>query len=651
MILSIDIETYGAAKQDHLGRMLPRQKETKSNGRMHPMRSLAVDRIPLSSQILTVSVTEASSSFEPLTTRIFYPHLPDHRRWLRLWLSRATTLVGFNLPFDLLYLRCCGFAAVLPPFRARLIDASILNYLDDDTRPERSLKDLGRLFNLFTYTLTPRDDYRFASTLDPLLSSYNAQDTHNTLLLVRHFLARPSLSHLTPAHLDWWSRMLWCSVSLSSAGLPMSSSALLSLRSTLEAEVAHSLSVLSLHGLVPEGEGSQKSKYAFIDSLLSLLPFSIYDHPLLQTTEKKGRICCDINNLLLIREHLDPAKHGPQLDAISALLSYTHASKLLSSFVLPLLGPKPDSDPPDYSSTCFPRDDSGVVFGWPSWYITPSPYKDGDGPSGGQKQARPSAKNPALQTFPPPVKACLTSRHRDGVICSADASQIELRVAAVLSGEESILSTYRSGADLHSARAIALIPDAESWPGWKSGDMTIDPRQWGKQFNFADLNLASASALQRLILRRAGRIIPFSLCSAAVSSRASLRPSLTAWQQSLWRTVVSTGIITLPFTGHRRRFTPGDDRLIHEIVNFPIQAHAAVVTEEMQMWLTPRLPSSIHLFANVYDALYFDCPSRLVPSLRSLIDEGLAYLTSSSGYWTRLCEHYGHHCPLLYAFH
>lgn len=191
-IISLDIETYGAAQCTSDGRRLPEQTV------FHPRRSLATDGVGSGDLILTCAITvpdsdprpepaaqwsgEHIAQLQPGPTMVFSMWLPSHRQRLRRWLSHTDTIIGTNLGFDIAYLRALPeFRPFLTPTSHHLIDLMVLNYLHDETRPERSLKTLGPILRTHRYETTLKHS-RFPSASSPELAQYNAEDTHNTLL-------------------------------------------------------------------------------------------------------------------------------------------------------------------------------------------------------------------------------------------------------------------------------------------------------------------------------------------------------------------------------------------------------------------------------------------------------------------------------------
>lgn len=98
------------------------------------------------------------------------------------------------------------------------------------------------------------------------------------------------------------------------------------------------------------------------------------------------------------------------------------------------------------------------------------------------RNGRLSSSNPNLQNIPVRgalgrrMRACFTAPEGKKLI-SADYSQIELRVLAHLSRDETLLAAFREGADIH-ARTASLLFDAPS------SEITPDQRRNAKTINF-----------------------------------------------------------------------------------------------------------------------------------------------------------------------
>lgn len=205
-VISLDIESYGACDFNAHSVRLPPQTV------FHPRRSMATDGIALEDLILTCAITLPTfdpraplgtqygrwwtgndlAQLKPGDSMCFQMHRPWHRKWLRKWIRWADTIIGTNLPFDISYLRMVPeIRPLLNQNSHTLIDLMVLNFLHDETRPERSLKTLGPVLRTHRYgPETTLKFKRFLSPLDPDLHVYNCSDTHNTILAVAELARR-----------------------------------------------------------------------------------------------------------------------------------------------------------------------------------------------------------------------------------------------------------------------------------------------------------------------------------------------------------------------------------------------------------------------------------------------------------------------------
>lgn len=331
----------------------------------------------------------------------------------------------------------------------------------------------------------------------------------------------------------------------------------------------------------------------------------------------------------------------------------------------PTSSPRPSSSrllPPTYSEPMSPND---IWLSYPTWYVTPGPAgKDDAGPMGGTQQGRITCKRHHHQTDPPPIVACRQSRFPSGSIMGVDLEQAELRVAALISGEQHLLNAFTYDVDLHTARAgvIFRIYDLD--------DVTPEQRQVGKTVNFADLYLAGPRKLRETITEMSGTDPGLDRCRHIVSQRHRDRPDLTEWQRSMLLTATRAGRIELPITGQSRNFAgyaldtyawqrdrtlrgvgASDKDLTKEIVNFPIQTTAGNATLAVQhalfRALSPLQARSPHVipFLNVYDAVYFDVHPDAATTLDAVLETAFEHVTER-GYWAHLQEHYGYSVPL-----
>lgn len=592
---------------------------------------------------------------------VFDLRKPEHRQMVWAWIDQAQVLLGMNLLYDLLYLRRRSPGASLAlAGRHLLIDLAVVNYLSNELRPETSLKALGVALGAYSYDRTAHDRFPF----DESLLDYNARDTHNTVLALSLLGGRierdyPGSDKLSHACLSFYSDTLWSLVRMAEAGIPMCIPGLSRLFKNMEtkAELARRLAESKL-GVVLKGAGSDNSKRSFIDRLVDAAtphsPEPLIGHRLLKLTDKTRKISFAQENrnflgALLPEDH--PLKVGIKLTR-----DYTHATKLTSSYLLPLLRHRAN-DPDDRSSVLLPCTNT-VGLAYPSWYPVPTALKDDAGDTGGTLQGRITCKKPAAQTFPPEIRNQIRSRWEGGSIVSLDLSQIELRVAALLSKDPVLVGEYQKAKpDLHTDRTIQTYGEdvliKKYGPGFRSvtGFKEYE-RQGGKMINFADLFRASAERMQAQFLDMFGTVVPLPFFKSIVASRPTVRPGLWAWQEDLFKQAKSQGYLILPITGQSRQFGGGTDYEGNEIVNFPVQTTAGNVMLRIQAavhtLLGPLGHAKILPFLNIYDALYFDCASPAHVQECLEICEAAVRHVADRDLWAILCERQGCSLPLQY---
>jgi DNA polymerase-1 len=144
----------------------------------------------------------------------------------------------------------------------------------------------------------------------------------------------------------------------------------------------------------------------------------------------------------------------------------------------------------------------------------------------------------------------------------ADYSQIELRIAAKISGDTQMLSAYTEGRDLHTLTAQSLIGREE---------ISKDDRKLAKAVNFGLLYGMGAKGLQSYALKGYG--VRMSLEEAALYRRRFFEtyPGLKSWHDNERRRWQRGGTETRTVIGRRRM----DVEKLTDRLNAPVQGTAA----------------------------------------------------------------------------
>lgn len=643
--VALDIETYGAVQG------LPDQTQ------FQPSRSIAVDHVEPSQLVQTVALSWPVGAEIHSTTFDF--QRAEERRVLRSWLHlmslRGCTLLGMHTLFDLSYLLHCGddlLAATLSPRRRpmRLWDLAFTSYLHSELRPERSLKSLAPLLRVTNYEMESEYDFktqatRYKNSADPALHAYNAKDSASTLL-AHLSLARsiredyPNTAKLSPYCLNWYNDLLWTFLQLQLNGACMDAPSLRVLRDR------HALRMfrlnewsLSRYSAPMVGEGSGKFTESLFRDLASTLTEPLRE--LLTLTPAKQQIDTKKANAALLLKHA-PKNHA-LYPALRALEWFRSSQKLVSSYLTPLLEGRGKTQGDKSSLLVEVPGTPGYGLVHPSYYLVPSATRGDE--EGGTNQGRPSCKRPALQTCPAPILSRLRSRHPGGSLMAADESQMELRLAALLSGDRAMMEEYnKEKPDLHRRTCLAIFgADIERHHNYSTY------RRASKSVNFLTLYGGGAETLHQTLLDDVGFDLPLDQCYDVLDRFRAAYPELAAWQESLVAQAQDTGYIELPLIGQSRLYM-GSARTVAEtyrptIVNQPVQCCSVNVLLSAQSCIQRDL-NRLHLKSliclELHDALYLEIFPGEASAVRSLVVGWM----SNPPYYKDLCARLGRRVPL-----
>lgn len=666
--LSLDIETYGACSQ------FPPQTC------FHPAKSRHYDQP--SRLICTVAVCGRSEKGDLECYAWDWSDYRNTQSLLACLRALSGDLVGMNLKFDLLYLRADDplLASTLTP-DIMLTDLSVLNYLHSEQRPERSLKSIAPLLGITDYDESRSlKHYRYPSPTHPDLIAYNVKDAWATLQAVEVLEARirkdyPGSDKLTDYARRWYSNVIWSCLRMEEDGIAFSQSALDDLDFSLVLKNALLYSRLRhKHDLLVCGPGSEKCIRDLYTQAVEACDLA--GDPRVELTPKKGLIATNQRNANLLLQCL-PAD-SPLSNLLRLQQEWEGNAKIVTSYTRPMLhgtnrSPVSNRLAP---TTISHRSRPNTLIAYPSWF--PVPAAQDSGQEGGTIQGRITSKGPACQTLPKIVKKCLTTRFDPGFLLCVDLSQIEMRIAALLSGDPLMLKEYREGVDRHTQTALRIIQALSDWMEDTDRDAvtlcgnlytceelstfcnTPSPRslprfdlfrQMGKTENFLTIYGGSPKKLQGTVAQDLGVSLPIEVCADLIATDRERYGGLAWYQDALVRQAVRDLRIEMPLIGASRVFL-GSKRGIEEtyrseILNFPIQWTAACVMLDLQFALVNRLNRRrrrVYCGLNTYDSLTADGPlSEYEPTV-----EAIRGAFARSDFLDRLSDRLGRTVPLGY---
>ncbi|HEY3054299.1 MAG TPA: DNA polymerase I [Thermoanaerobaculia bacterium] len=233
-----------------------------------------------------------------------------------------------------------------------------------------------------------------------------------------------------------------------------------------------------------------------------------------------------------------------------------------------------------------------------------------------------SSSDPNLQNIPIRTELGRTIRKAfvadDGfVLLSADYSQVELRILAHITQDESLIETFRRGADIHRATASKIfnIPEEQ---------VTADQRRAMKTINFGVLYGMSAFRLSNEL------DIPTSQAKDFIAAYFARYPKIQEYLDRTLEEARSTGKVTTLFGRvryipeiHNRSFTVrgNAERMA---INAPIQGTAADLLKLAMIALDKRLDSEARdarMLLTVHDEIVIEAPEKSATDVAKIVKE------------------------------
>lgn len=218
----------------------------------------------------------------------------------------------------------------------------------------------------------------------------------------------------------------------------------------------------------------------------------------------------------------------------------------------------------------------------------------------GTETGRLSCSSPNLQQVPREAEFRRLFRARDGhKLVVADFSQVELRVAAELSGEERMQAAYKAGRDLHTETA-ALVT------GKSADSITKKERTSAKLCNFGLLYGAGAATLRKQAVAQYGVDMELEEAQELVTGFREAYPQLYEWQMQEGNKTTK-GVFTR--YGRRRILTGFNDKYTTRI-NTQVQGTAGDIAKIALAMIWDRIqqatPGEALLIAMVHDEIVLE---------------------------------------------
>jgi DNA polymerase-1 len=236
-----------------------------------------------------------------------------------------------------------------------------------------------------------------------------------------------------------------------------------------------------------------------------------------------------------------------------------------------------------------------------------------------------SSSDPNLQNIPARREQGAQLRRafipKEGwTLLTADYSQIELRLLAHFTGEETLRTAFEQDKDVHSAVAAQIFKVNEA-------EVTKAQRGMAKTVNFGVLYGMSAAGLSARLA------IPRKEAEQFIDQYFARYPKVLDYQQRLLANAHRTGIVST-LLGRRRKFDTtainphssyrNRGQAEREAINMEIQGSAADLMKKAMLAVSDRLAErkmQARMLLTVHDELVFECPPKEVAALAALARE------------------------------
>jgi DNA polymerase-1 len=230
-----------------------------------------------------------------------------------------------------------------------------------------------------------------------------------------------------------------------------------------------------------------------------------------------------------------------------------------------------------------------------------------------------SSVDPNLQAIP--VRTDLGRRIRTAFVAgkgnrlvSVDYSQQELRLAAVLSGDEGMIESFNNDEDIHIQTAALVF-------GIDPKDVTKQQRYAAKAFNFGIIYGQGPHGLSATSGLEYGQAREF------IDKYFEVRPKLKVYLDSLREQAKEQGYVETIMG--RRRPTPDvnspnfavREGAYRAAINMPMQGSAADIMKLAMVKISDKLPASAKILLQIHDSLIVEAPEKEAESIGQIMKQ------------------------------
>jgi DNA polymerase-1 len=230
-----------------------------------------------------------------------------------------------------------------------------------------------------------------------------------------------------------------------------------------------------------------------------------------------------------------------------------------------------------------------------------------------------SSADPNLQNIP--VRTDLGRRIRTAFVAekgnllvSADYSQFELRLGAVIANDSNMIEAFRKDADIHAETAAQIY-------GIDAKDVTKAQRSSVKEVNFGILYGLGPHALSQSTGMTFGESRDF------ITKYFEIRPKLKEYIEKTKKMALEQGYVETLLG--RRRPTPDAqspnfmvrEAALRAAINMPLQGSAADIMKLAMIEVAKKLPKGSRILLQIHDSLIIEAPEKEAASVGQLVKQ------------------------------
>jgi DNA polymerase-1 len=238
----------------------------------------------------------------------------------------------------------------------------------------------------------------------------------------------------------------------------------------------------------------------------------------------------------------------------------------------------------------------------------------------GAETGRFSSSEPNLQNVGrgKALRSCFVAAPGQALVI-ADYSQIELRVAAVIAGEERMLRAYQKGVDLHKQTASLVLEKPLD-------QVSKEDRQLAKAVNFGLIYGQSAEGLMGYAKTGYGVDLTEQEARTFRNRFFDVYPGFKQWHERNWRKAKNLVREVRTKTG-RRRLLPRESEMGWQrftgLVNTAVQRGCADGLKYAMVAVSHQLPQGAGIVSAVHDELIVEVPEALAEQTKALIQQAM----------------------------